>query len=94
MASPSSIMFQMGSTIPIPPINILGTPFIGDFFGTGDSPLTRDDDKTYVRSSASKTRFVWDHGQYTRDFTRDAHSLPVLTLDSGVSYFQAFCARV
>jgi hypothetical protein len=74
--------------------NILEIPFFGDFFGLGDSPPTRDDEGTYVRSSAPKTRFVWDHGQHTRDLTHDACSLPVMTLDYGVSYFQAFCARV
>ncbi len=37
---------------------------------------------------------MWDHGQHLRDFTHDAQSLPVLTLDTGVGYFQAFCTRV
>ena len=79
---------------PNSPFNILGIPFLCDFFGLGDSLPTQDGEETYVRSSASKTRFVWDHGRHTRDFTHDARSLPVLTLDSGVGFFQAFCARV
>ena len=54
----------------------------------------RDDDGTYVRSSASKTTFVWDHGQHLQDFSHDARSLPVLILDTGVGYLQAFCTRV
>ena len=72
----------------------MGIPFLGDHFGAKDTIPTRDDDGAYVRSSASKTTFVWDHGQHSRDFTHDARSLPVLTLDTGVGYFQAFCTRV
>jgi hypothetical protein len=48
----------------------------------------------YVKSSASKTTFVWDHGQHSPYFTHDARSLPVLTLNTGVGYFQVFCTRV
>ena len=69
------------------PFNILGIPFLGDFFGSGNSPPTRDDEGTYVCSSASKTKFVWDHGRHSQDFPHDARSLPVLTLDSGFGYF-------
>jgi hypothetical protein len=76
------------------PLNILGIPFLGDHFGAKDTVPTRGDDGSYVRSSASKTTFMWDHGQHSRDFTHDAQSLPVLTLDIGVGYFQALCTRV
>jgi hypothetical protein len=79
---------------PNSPFNILGIPFLGDYFGTKDTIPNRDDDGMYVKLSASKTTFVWDHGQHSRDFTYDARSLPVLTLDTGVGYFQAFCTRV
>ena len=79
---------------PNSPCNILGIPFLGDYFGAKDTIPNRDDDGTYVRSSASKTTFVWDHGQHSQDFTHDARSLPVLTLVTGVAYFQAFCMRV
>ena len=79
---------------PNSPFNILGIPFLGDYFGAKDTIPNRDDDGTYVQSSASKTTFVWDHGQHSQDFTHDARSLPVLTLDTGVGYFQAFCTRV
>ena len=57
-------------------------------FNAKDTIPNRDDDGTYVRSSASKTTFVWDHGQHSRDFTHDARSLPVLTLKTGVGYPQ------
>ena len=72
----------------------MGIPFLGDYFGGKDTVPNRDDDGTYVRSSASKTTFVWDHGQHSREFTHDARSLPVLTLGTGVGYFQAFCTRI
>jgi len=78
---------------PNSPFNILGIPFLGDYFGAKDTVPNRDDDGTHVKSSASKTTFVWDHGQHSRDFTHDARSLPVLTLDTGAGYFQAFCTR-
>ena len=52
--------------------NIMGIPFLGDYFGAKDTVPNRDDDGTYVRSSASKTTFVWDHGQHSRDFTHDS----------------------
>jgi len=49
---------------PNSPFNILGFPFLGDYFGVKDTVPTRDDDGTYARSSASKITFVWDHGHY------------------------------
>ena len=52
---------------PNSPFNILGIPFLGDYFGAKDTIPNRDDDGTYVRSSASKTTFVWDHGQHSQD---------------------------
>ena len=64
------------------PFNILGIPFLGDYFGAKDTIPTRDDDRMYVRSSASKTTFVWDHSQHSQDFTHDARSLPVLTREA------------
>jgi hypothetical protein len=57
---------------PNSPFNILGIPFLGDYFGSKDTVPNRDDDGTYVRVSASKTTFVWDHGQHLRDFSHDA----------------------
>ena len=57
---------------PNSPFNILGIPFLGDYFGAKDTVPNRDDDGTYVKSSASKTTFVWDYGQHSRDFTHDA----------------------
>ena len=74
---------------PNSPFNILGIPFLRDYFGAKNTIPNRDDDGTYVRSSASKTTFVWDHGQHSQDFTHDARLLPVLTLNTGVGYFQA-----
>ena len=80
---------------PNSPFNILGIPFLGHFLGRNDSPSpTSDDDGTYVQSSAKKSRLVWDHGKYERHFTHDARSLPILHLNTGSRYYQAFCSRV
>jgi hypothetical protein len=43
---------------PNSPFNVLGIPFLGDYFGTKDTIPNRDDNGTYVRSYASKTTFV------------------------------------
>ncbi len=80
---------------PNSPFNILGIPFLGCFLGRNDSPTpTSDDDGTYVQSSAKKSRLVWDHGKYERNFIHDERSLPILHLNTGSKYYQAFCSRV
>ena len=73
----------------------MGIPFLGRFLGRNDSPTpTSDDDGTYVQSSAKKSRLVWDHGKYERNFIHDERSLPILHLNTGSRYYQAFCLRV
>ena len=57
---------------PNSPFNILGIPFLGDYFGSKDIVPNRDDDGMYIRLSASKTPFVWEHGHHLQDFTHDA----------------------
>ncbi len=80
---------------PNSPFNILGIPFFGRFLGRGDLPCpTSDDDGTYVQSSATRSRLVWDHGKYKRHFTHDDRCLPILQLNTGFSYYQAFCSQV
>ena len=48
---------------PSSPFNILGVPYLGDFFGMKDDIPSSDDDGTFIISSANKSHFVWDHGQ-------------------------------
>jgi hypothetical protein len=79
---------------PKSPFNILGIPFLGQFFGASDSNPSYDDDGTWVKSSATRSHFVWDHGRHERHFQHDASGLPVLCLSTGVGYFQSFCTRV
>jgi hypothetical protein len=80
---------------PNSPFNILGIPFFGQFLGRGDLPCpTNDNDGTYVQSSATRSCLVWDHGKYKCHFTHDNQCLPILQLNMGFSYYQAFCSRV
>jgi len=89
-----TMAYQIPNAIynPSSPFNILGIPYLGKFFGTTNPIPSYDDDGTFVHSSATRTHFVWDdHGKHERSFTHDNHLLPVLTLESGVGYFHAFC---
>jgi hypothetical protein len=79
---------------PKSPFNILGVPFLGEYFGSKDSTPTFDEDGNWIKSSATKSTFVWDHGKHERNFSHGLRKLPELTCESGVSYFTAFCSRV
>jgi len=75
---------------PDSPFNILGVPFFGKFLGTEFQP----DEETWVKSSTTKSQFVWDHGKHERHFSHSANSLPELNLNTGFGYFHSFCNRV
>ena len=54
---------------PDSPINILGIPALGNFFNDGaniNKPL--DDGGTTIKSGATKSHFVRDHGRRKRHF--------------------------
>jgi hypothetical protein len=75
------------------PFNILGILFFGKFLGREDVPYpTSNNDGTYIQSSASCSRFVQDHGKHERHFIHDDQCLPVLHLNTGLNYYQAFCS--
>ena len=76
------------------PFNIIGIPFLGDYFGRNDPIPSADDDGTHIRSSANKSIFVWDHGKHTRHFSHSEKRLPELTCEVGYGYFHAFATRV
>ena len=76
------------------PFNIIGIPFLGDFFGSKDAVPSSDDDGTTIKSSASRSHFVWDHGKHERHFDHGARRLPELTIQTGFGYFSSFCTRV
>lgn len=79
---------------PTSPFNILGIPYLGDFFGSNDDIPSSDDDGTWIRSSANYSFFVWDHGKHERHFQHSSRRLPELTLETGFKYFSSFCTRV
>ena len=48
---------------PDSPINIIGVPFLGKFFGDQSDAL-HEMDGTTVCSGSTKSRFIWDHGRH------------------------------
>ncbi len=80
---------------PNSPFNILGIPYFVTFLEREDVPyLTSNNDRTYTQSSESHSRFVWDHGKHERHFMHDDQCLPILHLNTGLNYYQAFCSCV
>ena len=61
---------------PETPINLIGIPFLGDYFGSKDKTLNSDDDGTWIKSSAKKANFTWDHGKYEQHFMHGSSRLP------------------
>ncbi|KAL7531889.1 hypothetical protein ACHAXR_006612 [Thalassiosira sp. AJA248-18] len=53
---------------PDSPINILGVPFLGKFFGDQSDNEYEMDDGTTVCSGSIKSHFIWDHGKNERHF--------------------------
>jgi len=74
--------------------NLLGVPFLGDYFGRNDEIPNSDDDGTWIKSSANKSHFTWDHGKHERHFVHGDSRLPELLMNEGTSYFRAFCSRI
>ena len=75
-------------------INLIGIPFLGKYFGSQDKMKNSDEDGTWVKSSATKTTFVWDHSKHERNFRHGKSGLPELYLYVGKGYFTAFATRV
>ena len=75
------------------PVNILGVPALGGFFkdfASSDAAM----DGTTIKSGATKSHFVWDHGRHERHFVHGSTKMPELYLYVGHGYFNAFCTRV
>ena len=54
---------------PATPINILGVPTLGKFFGdkaNASSPY--DEDSDTIKLGASRSHFIWDNGRHERNF--------------------------
>jgi hypothetical protein len=80
---------------PNSPFDILGIPFFGAFLRRDNAPYpTSNNDGIYIQSSASHSHFVWDHGKHERHFMHDDRCLPILHLNTGLNYYQAFCSHV
>ncbi len=93
----TTIQYHIPGAIYAPdsPFNILGIPFFRSFLGQDNMPYpTQDDNGTYIISSASHSPFIWDHGQHEHHFCHNERSLPILFLETGKNYFDAFCTRV
>jgi hypothetical protein len=53
-----------------------------------------DDDGTLIQSLALRSCLVWDHDKHKRHFMHDEYCLPILHLNTGLTYYQAFCSRI
>ena len=54
---------------PDTPLNILGVPALGSFFGdSGDARYMLAADGTNIKYGATKSHFIWDHGKHERYF--------------------------
>ena len=76
---------------PATPINILGVPALGTFFGdnaNASSPYNKDD--TTIKSSATRSHFIWYHGKHERHFMHGSSLMPEIHLYVGHGYFNAF----
>ena len=80
---------------PDTPRNILGVPALDSFFG--DSSDARDmlaADDTNIKSGATKSYFVWDHGKHEQHFLHGSSQMPELFFYVVNGYFNAFCTRL
>jgi hypothetical protein len=77
------------------PSILLRIPFSGRFLGKDDAPHpTSNDDGTFIQLSASCYCLVWDHGKHEHHFMHNKRCLPILHLNTGLKYYQAFCSWV
>ena len=80
---------------PATPLNILGVPALGTFFGdNADASNPYDEDGTTIKSGATRSHFVWDNGRHERHFMHGSSRMPELLLYVGHGYFNAFCTRI
>ena len=80
---------------PSTPINILGIPALGTFFGDSanvGSPY--DEDGTTIKLGAKRSHFICDHSKNERHFMHGSRLMPELHRYVGHGYFNAFCTRI
>ena len=80
---------------PDTPLNILGVPALGSFFGdSADAIEVIAADGTNIKSGATKSNLVWDDGKHERHFLHGSSQMPELFLYASNGSFNAFCTRV
>ena len=80
---------------PATPINILGVPALGTFFGNNaNAGSPYDEDGTTIKSGATRSHFIWDHGKHERNFMHGPILMPDLHLYVGNGYFNVFCTII
>ena len=80
---------------PATPVNILGVPALGTFFGDhADASNPYDEDGTTIKSGATRSHFVWDNGRHERHFMHGSSRMPELLLYVGHGYFNALCTCI
>ena len=76
---------------PATPINILGVPALGTFFGdNADAGSPYKKDGTNIKLGATRSHFIWDPGKHKRNFMHGSSLMPELHLYVGHGYFNAF----
>ena len=77
------------------PLNILGVPALGSFFGdSADASDMLAANGTNIKSGETKSHFVWDHGKHEPYFLHGSIQMPEIFLYAGNGYFNVFCTRV
>ena len=80
---------------PDTPLDILGVPALGSFFGdSADASDMLAANGTNIKSGATKSHFVWDHGKQEQHFLHGSSQIPELFIFVGNGYFIAFCTFV
>ncbi len=77
------------------PLQHFENSFLWKFLGREDAPYpTSNDDGSYIQSSTSCSCLVWDHGKHECHFMHNDQCLPILHLNTGLNYYQAFWSQV
>ena len=80
---------------PMTPVNILGVPYIGTFFGdNSDATDPLAEDGTTIKLVSTKSQFIWDHGRHERHFVNGSSCMPELYIYASHVYFKDFCTIV
>ena len=80
---------------PKTPVNILGVPSLGTFFGDiSDANYLLAEDGTTIKSGSTKSHFIWYHGRHERYFMHVSSHMIELYLYVCHGYFVYFCTRV